>query len=131
MNLSNKPFLQQKKRPANPQARPISKNPSETPRAIKVHLSFIGTWCWRWRLAFRGKRGRLPRKPIYSFSFKMAVGLGAPPNLELSAIAINGGTMIKVARVDKPRPPNTTTPIPRYNSDPAPGKITSGTRPKK
>ena len=38
--------------------------------------------------------------------------------------------MIKVARVDRPRPPNTTTPMPRYNSDPAPGKITSGTRPK-
>ena len=69
-------------------------------------------------------------KSVYNFSFKMAVGLGAPPNRELSAIAINGGTMIKVAKVDRPRPPNTTTPMPRYSSDPAPGKITSGTRPK-
>ena len=31
--------------------------------------------------------------------------------------------------VDSARPPNTTVPIPRYNSEPAPGKITSGTSP--
>ena len=37
--------------------------------------------------------------------------------------------MIKVASIDNPSPPKTTTPIPRYNSDPAPGNITNGTSP--
>ena len=41
----------------------------------------------------------------------------------------NGGTINKVANVERAKPPKTTTPIPLYNSDPAPGNITNGTRP--
>ena len=41
------------------------------------------------------------------------------------------GTINKVANVESAKPPKTTTPIPLYNSDPAPGNITNGTRPNK
>ena len=37
--------------------------------------------------------------------------------------------MIRVANIDRPRPPKTTTPMPLYSSDPAPGNITSGNNP--
>ncbi len=50
--------------------------------------------------------------------------------MEFDAKDNKGGTIISVAIVDKARPPKTTTPIPLYNSEPAPGKITSGSKPK-
>ena len=47
------------------------------------------------------------------------------------AKASNGGTISNVKIAEVAKPPNTTVPIPLYNSDPEPGKITKGINPNK
>ena len=47
------------------------------------------------------------------------------------ASASKGGTISKVKIAEVDNPPKTTVPMPRYNSEPEPGKITSGIRPNK
>ncbi len=53
------------------------------------------------------------------------------PETLLEKIDSIGGTINNVAIVDRARPPKTNIPIPLYSSEPAPGKITKGTNPKR
>ena len=67
------------------------------------------------RLVREFEKEALSSLPSYHLSVK-------PGLYRFIKTAINGGIKNKAKTVDKSRPPNTTIPIPRYNSEPAPGE---------